>query len=72
MTRDPRLAAGLWIAAGLAGLLLLPAAYLEERSTPQRLLIYAIVSLLILVALLAGITGLESHYGHIAEQLAGS
>lgn len=70
MTRDPRLAAGIWAGAGLASLLLLPAAYVNERSSARRVLLYAIVGLLILVALLAGITGLEAHYGHIAEQMA--
>lgn len=64
-------ARAIWAGAGLASLLLLPAAYLEERSGARRFLLYAITGLLIIVALLAGITGLEAHYGHIAEQMAG-
>lgn len=71
MTRSPGLSTGIWAGAGLASLLLLPAAYLEERSGARRFLLYAITGLLIIVALLAGITGLEAHYGHIAEQMAG-
>lgn len=71
LTRAPLVTAGIWISAGLAGVLLLPASYLEADSQWREYLLYLIVALLALLAVLSGVMAIESHYGHIAEVAAG-
>lgn len=72
LTKAPTLSTGIWVASGLAAILLLPAAYLSEDTDARMYLIYLIVLLLVVAALLSGATGLEAHYGHIQEAVSGS
>lgn len=71
LTRSPPVTAAIWVALGLAGILLLPAAYTTPTSKVRTYLLYVIVGLLVLAAGLTGFMAIEAHYGHIAE-VAGS
>ncbi len=71
LTRSPAATAGIWSSLGLAGLLLLPAAYVDADSDAREYILYPIVALLVLAAGLTGFMAIEAHYGHIAE-VAGS
>ena len=71
LTLEPLVSAGIWVTAGLSGVLLLPGAYLDEGSSGRRYLGYAIVGLLAVLALLALFMAIEAHYGHIAEVASG-
>lgn len=71
LTRSPAATAGIWSSLGLAGLLLLPAAYVDADSDVREYLLYPVVALLVIAAGLTGFMAIEAHYGHIAE-VAGS
>lgn len=67
LTLQPFVSATIWACAGLAGILLLPGAYLDEGSDGRRYLGYLVVLLLVVVGVLALGMGVTAHYGHIAE-----
>lgn len=70
LTRSPEVSAGIWVAAGLAGIGVLPAAYLDEGSDGRRYLLYAVTVFLVIVAALSLFMAVTAHYGHIAEVAA--
>lgn len=70
LTRAPTVTAGIWLSTGVAGVLLLPAAYVGEDSDARTYLLYVVVALLGLAAVLTGFMAFEAHYGHIAEVVA--
>ncbi len=70
LTRAPRVTAGIWLSAGIAGILLLPTAYTKEASDARTYLLYAVIVFLALAAVLTGFMAFEAHYGHIAEVVA--
>lgn len=67
LTRSPAVTAGIWSALGIAGILLLPAAYTGEASRYRSILLYIVTVLLLIAAILTGGMAIEAHYGHIAE-----
>lgn len=67
LTLEPLVAAGIWTAAGLAGILLLPTAYADAGSPTRRYLVYLVSILLVTLAVLSLFVALEAHYGHIAD-----
>lgn len=67
LTRTPSISAAIWAAAGLAGVLLLPAAYVGRDSGARRYLLLTAAALLALVGVLSLGMAFEAHYGHIAE-----
>lgn len=72
LTQAPLAAAGIWASAGLAGILLLPAAYVDESSDARRYLVLAAAALVAVMAVLALVTGIGAHYSHIAEAAGGA
>jgi putative membrane protein len=70
LTREPIVTAGIWGSCGIAGLLLLPAAYASEESAARTYLLYVVVGFLVVAAVLTGFMAIEAHYGHIAEVVA--
>ncbi|MFB6073873.1 MAG: DUF981 domain-containing protein [Haloarculaceae archaeon] len=72
LTREPWASTGIWIATGIAAVLLLPASYAGEGTDARKYLLYATVVFLIVAAVLSGGMGIEAHFGHIAEAASGS
>lgn len=71
LTKAPLLSTGIWLTSGAAAILLLPAAYVSAGADARTYLLYLVAILLVVAAVLSGATGLEAHYGHIAEAAAG-
>ncbi|MFB6129674.1 MAG: DUF981 family protein [Salinigranum sp.] len=70
LTLQPIVSAGIWIAAGVAGVLLLPAAYVDDDSGARTYLAYGIWVFLVVLAGLTLFMGFEAHFSHIAEVMA--
>lgn len=71
LTRSPTVTAAIWGSLGVAGLLLLPAAYVDPDSQTRTYLLYVVIALLVIAAGLTGFMAIEAHYGHIAELAGG-
>ena len=71
LTRAPTVTAGIWLSTGLAGVLLLPTAYVDDSADARTYLLYLVVGLLVVAAGLTGFMAIEAHYGHIAEVAGG-
>lgn len=65
LTKGPLESTALWASLGIAGILLLPAAYVDEDNVWRTYIAYLIVLLLLIAAAISGVMGIEAHFSHI-------
>ncbi|GGN23172.1 DUF981 family protein [Halarchaeum nitratireducens] len=69
LTLSPAVSALIWVTAGLAAVVVLPASYAPTGSGTRRSLVYLGVLFAVVLAAASLGMGLEAHYSHIAEAM---